>query len=211
MKKIFTLFILQFFCTLAFSQTNAKYELRRIEQNFDTEKIELQRKYLPNDSSGKPKKLSKSEAAKQEENYTLYYKELKISSDKKKNALDSLIVKLEKENPILGPKSVSEINLPSNITQTMQEAYPQLSKEISSGIDESYFREDGNNKKTLLTFTVDSDGKLKKISGKGNDSEFTRYAVVFLYSLNKRVKPMEENGKYVPQKFSLPIKYVYNY
>ncbi|WP_407402442.1 hypothetical protein [Chryseobacterium sp.] len=210
MIKQITIFVLHFCSIFIYSQTDVKAELEKINNDYEIENALLLKKNIKNNAIEKIKKSLEFQVTDKNRNAHEIEDEEKIIQEKYKNLYRLLILKIEKENPIIGPKKISEVNLPTNANQTMIEAYQEISLEVKSRIISSYFKKKNENKQTLLTFKVDSDGKIKNIVGQGNDEEFTNYAILLLYSLNKRLKPIEKKGEYIVQKYNLPIKLIFN-
>lgn len=210
MIKQITIFVLHFCSIFIYSQTDVKAELEKINNDYEIENALLLKKNIKNNAIEKIKKSLEFQVTDKNRNAHEIEDEEKIIQEKYKNLYRLLILKIEKENPIIGPKKISEVNLATNANQTMIEAYQEISLEVKSRIISSYFKKKNENKQTLLTLKVDSDGKIKNIVGQGNDEEFTNYAILLLYSLNKRLKPIEKKGEYIVQKYNLPIKLIFN-
>ena len=58
-----------------------------------------------------------------------------------------------------------------------------------------------------LFFTVDIDGKIKRIKPKGSDREFNYLSALYFYSLNFNVTPLMFKNELFPNSYMIPLKF----
>jgi len=142
------------------------------------------------------------------DDYSLFLREKEKHQLTKISELKNLLRKTEIDNPFIGEQititkdsnnSDAQIKiLTSNVSEIRNDLAAKFNEDYSDYSDDPVIR-------TKINFVVDSDGKLKKISCTGENEEMNLYTSLLLYSLDKRINPLIEENKIIPQYFTIPL------
>lgn len=157
---------------------------------------------------------------------TVPFKENKI------NDLENLVLEVEKNQPILGKKMVgclkegktiediqssplyknleviviSEAEFNKNETEFTSVSAPIIRKEITNNFPTDLLENnDGETLRTKLSFFVDTDGSLKRVKSSGENVEFNLLGILSLYSIKKKINPVQYKGENVIATFGVPL------
>lgn len=164
--------------------------------------------------------------------FTIYQHEITPFEKNKINDLENLVLEVEKTHPILGKKIVGILTNGKTIEDvkssklydnleiiiTSDDEFNKNEKEFATDSAPIIRREivdvfptdliennDGITLKTKLSFFVDTDGSFKKVRSSGENKEFNLLGILTLYSLKKKIVPIQYNGESVITAFTIPL------
>lgn len=219
MKKylIFLIIILSFNVNAQMSKAKVNEGLNLIYENYNKGisviNDKLNDKYESKFSQAKTNKEKEILNIEYKKDYDFYQPEAKALQTKKIEELKSFIKKIETLNPRIGKKKISdnsvtsskdEVQIISNAGNISNQELNDLRKAFADSFRSDYIDYDSV-LKTNLRIIIDSDGYLKNITASGSNEEFNYLSIITLYSLNKKFKPLEQNGYYILSSYQLPI------
>ncbi len=215
---IFFIVILSFNVKAQMSKTVVNEGLNLIYENYNKGifviKDKLNKKYEPKFSKAKTDKEKEVLNAEYEKDYNFYLPEAKALQAKKIEELKSFIKKIETLNPRIGKKKISdnsvvltkeEDKIISNAGNVSSQEMNDMRKAFADSFRTDYIDYSDGVLRTNIRMIVDSDGYLKSITASGSNEEFNYLSIITLYSLNKKFKPLEQNGYYMLSSYQLPI------
>ncbi|WP_431610749.1 hypothetical protein [Chryseobacterium sp. 'Rf worker isolate 10'] len=168
----------------------------------------------------------KKDAALYRQKYGSFYSEkLKNLKNLYENIYDKEVI-IGKTDPSISFKTTSGIQVKNNVSQTeitppkevknksvdiaevenyqqLEELRKRLTLDFPTYLMEDF---DGGNYRCKLNFTIDVDGKFKKVKySESSDTEFSIISALFLYAIGGLEKPLFYNKKPIVQAFAQPI------
>ena len=104
------------------------------------------------------------------------------------------------------PDRSAEDEQTSAIPETSMVQLRALQQKFAQIFPADALAETGNHS-AMLTFTLDTDGKIKKVQAQGADEAFNLVSIITLYSLNSTIDPILFNGQKVATNFTIPVKF----